>query len=90
MLGESWLETFSSALRKMHLAELWNLQGDMGISRAQSKTNRNLHAIFRVSATFNRPPGRADLLSMLNRSAQSKMGAEAAMRSSHLVLRWLP
>lgn len=41
-------------------------------------------AIFRVSATFNCPPGRADLLSMLSRSTQSKMGAEAAMRCSHL------
>lgn len=41
-------------------------------------------AIFRNSAAFQHPPGRADQLSVLKKSTQRKMRAEAVRRSSSL------
>lgn len=53
-------------------------------SRVLLQTSMCLVAIFRNSATFYHPPGRADQLSVLKRSTRSKMRAEAVMRTSHL------
>lgn len=41
-------------------------------------------ALFRDSAAFSPPPGRADHLSVLESSTQREMGAEAGTRGRHL------
>lgn len=99
-MRSSWHEAAKQALPALcsmrnlfHLHREKNIQHSYGeydtsripvISRVLLQTSMCLVAIYRISATFYHPPGRADQLSVFKRSTQSKMRAETVMRTSHL------